>query len=525
MATPCGAIAITVANTNFPANIDFAAGEIDISKQYPTYLGLSDPIQFSLFRVEPLLDQAIDILERALRIRADYDNLAAKQFDAQYDVDNMTRELATRQQEQNSNFNLLKAAETQADVTAQENLVKAYQGSQAISGDLVNFINGNIGEFPYAAGAEAYAMRLPFTQDDWNQYHNDQTAYPFPAPNSPGVQVAPLALEAATVQAQYSVGTDIRRANVQKAADDADFDQASARLGQQGNPPLGVPATSTGMYARLQWNQMNAQFIEQRRQNLITQQEEKQNAIQQVNGALNFTSAMQMLVCRYKRDFGDAAARITQAEQGLEQLYGYIDPVYEATKPPLPALDPGPRFDLWVIWLRDAASWLIRFSQTDQQVTVPVSLKALLKSWDDFTNGKVCEISMDPPPGLPAMARHVRLRGLSVFSSISSDDGDDSDPVQPLQMVITLPSESYCVHLDGSKVNLDQSNIQPTFAGRILPRLIPQQADVLGADNLYNASPFGAWQVQLSNPKVAENLDDIYLDLLLKVQMQTKAGD
>src|ERR1700733_5947474 len=114
MATPCGPITIAGAGTNLPANIDLAAGVLDLSKLSPQYLGLSDAIQFSYLRVEPLLDQATDILERALRIRADYDNLAAKQFDAQYDVDNMGRELAIRQSERTTNFTLLKSGEAQA---------------------------------------------------------------------------------------------------------------------------------------------------------------------------------------------------------------------------------------------------------------------------------------------------------------------------------------------------------------------------------------------------------------------------
>jgi hypothetical protein len=79
--------------------------------------------QFSPRRVEPLLDQSIDILERALRLRAEYDALAAKLFDAEYDVDNLEREFEVQTDEDSSGYNLLPYQQSSADVTAAENYI------------------------------------------------------------------------------------------------------------------------------------------------------------------------------------------------------------------------------------------------------------------------------------------------------------------------------------------------------------------------------------------------------------------
>lgn len=43
---------------------------------------------------------------------------------------------------------------------------------------------------------------------------------------------------------------------------------------------------------------------------------------------------------------------------------------------------------------------------------------------------------------------------------------------------------------------------------------------MLGADNLYNASPYGNWTVQLLSGKdAADSLEDVQIDLILVVQV------
>jgi hypothetical protein len=406
--------------TTYP-NLDSAAGVI-------TY-AVNDP-QFSYLRVEPLIDQAIDILERALRTRADYDVLAAKLFDVQLASLRDSSEIAIEGDEISSGYNALPIQETNAEIESQKSFITDLQQSNAQTKALLNYLAQNRNKLIYAAHAEAGAMRLPWKQADFDD-GGGTTGVPWPTAADGFVRVVDVAQNAAEVQTGFALDTEQYRVSAQDRSETAMLDQARERLGTQGSAE-----TSSGLYAKLQWNQLDAQFRAHRRDALDAQQQMRASALTAESGAINFQDAMNWLIKRYKRDFADACARLTQVSLGLRSLYGYVDQSYARNSNGLPPEVPGPRFDMWLIWVRDAASWLIRFSQTDQQVVVPISLKDLLKDeWNRFMSGQTVPFQLDSLPMFPTAFSNVRMRGLSVFSAYSSDD------YTPLQMIITPPTK------------------------------------------------------------------------------------
>lgn len=66
---------------------------IDIAASLVPITFRSEDAQYSPLRVEPLLCQSMYILQRAVHLRSEYDSLAAKLFQAKYEVDNLTREI------------------------------------------------------------------------------------------------------------------------------------------------------------------------------------------------------------------------------------------------------------------------------------------------------------------------------------------------------------------------------------------------------------------------------------------------
>lgn len=306
------------------------------------------------------------------------------------------------------------------------------------------------------------------------------------------------------------------------------LDRATTQLGNDGidlNP-------LTGLYAKQLADKKSAEYMDQRRNSLVLQRDAKRDAISAPTGALNFQGAMDGLLKRYTSDFGDAVARLTQVSKGLEDLYGYtaadhpLPPVIvrgapEKSEVIIDAGRAGARFDDWIIWVRDAANWLIRFSQTGQQIVVPVSVRSKLnEDWSNFKSGAKTTLLLDPLPNAPDSLRNVRLRGISVYASFSSN----ADLPGPLQFIITVPSSSYSVYQDDPAARHHdirfQDKVRPCYAGRVLPRSAPHPPDVLGADDLYNAGPYGRWAIQLlSHSDTVRNLEDVEIDLLLVVQI------
>jgi len=165
-------------------------------------------------------------------------------------------------------------------------------------------------------------------------------------------------------------------------------------------------------------------------------------------------------------------------------------------------------------------SWLVCFSQLDQNYVLPVSVRQFMKEDEWEAGRKIGEWRFEVPESLFPEQRHVRLRGISAVVVMKRVDEDDRQGVWLAS--ISAPKESFCRHLSGDMVNLNQSQLPICRIGRISTREGTQEADITGAIALHNASPFGKWSIKLNSYSTTRverhELRDLNLDLHLSVR-------
>ena len=95
-------------------------------------------------------------------------------------------------------------------------------------------------------------------------------------------------------------------------------------------------------------------------------------AMTEPGGALNFVEQMRPVQLRFLRDLADAYARLFQAHDGMQAVYGYSYPL------------PDPKdshgwdhsfLDACLAWSRNAVAFITRFAQRDQVVSIPFSIR------------------------------------------------------------------------------------------------------------------------------------------------------
>jgi hypothetical protein len=255
------------------------------------------------------------------------------------------------------------------------------------------------------------------------------------------------------------------------------------------------------------WSNKDIDFRKERTQIArdIVEQKVYQTTLQ--DGVLNYLEKAQPIEARFQLDFREALARLVAVRQGMKELYGYSAdfPVEGSTA----------YFDAVVLWIREAINWLVRFSRLEQNYVLPISLKNLKKKrlaerkdGDNWT----FTISEDLFPN----QRHVRLRGLG--AAVVRDDGAKG----LWQMEITLPKDSSTRHLSGTAVKIDQARVPQCYLGRVVDRSSYRDAEITGINALHNASPFGSWKLAMSHQSTlgtkSSSLDDVQIDLHLAVR-------
>jgi hypothetical protein len=230
------------------------------------------------------------------------------------------------------------------------------------------------------------------------------------------------------------------------------------------------------------------------------------------------------LVLRFRNDLEQSYARLVAASIGLRDIYAF-----DLKNHPVPELlqhdtsnAPGPgstlnddAFDLCVVWVRNAISWLVRITRRDQPIIVTVSVQRLLdlnaNAWSaslaqtgtlQWTIGPITPALV----GIPPEYTLFRLRGITL--SLIPIDSSKQD-VDVWRGLVALPSTQ-----------------QPLtcYAGRVEFRHPVRQPDILGATLLHNLSPFDrTWTIQMSErslggQKMVNSVGDIWLDLHLVAQ-------
>jgi hypothetical protein len=449
-----------------------------------------DDTHFSPFHIEPLVDQAADLFDRAVRDRATWDDLSAKALTLLLELKEYADVDEIHRREEQAGIYDVEAIESEARRQG-EMLNGLYQNSHSerIGDTLTSFYSGQPANDTLNAGVKLAWLSglVPYT---WR----DQVFVGYSQHTYGGVTktVADHAYDGAGVQWNYYLNTRIADLFLQQAV----FNAARAISDEQ----------LAGITARHKWEAANSAFRRERTVVARRYQDIKTKAATEPDGLLNYAKRLPALKERFEHDVRHGFARLTAVAKGMRDVYGYDQPLPDAADPEF--------FDQCLLWSRETIQWLIRFSRQDQSVVWTMSVRDIVgdQRWRDGLNA--AEWHFDVPASTFPEMRHLRLRGVSAaIEGIDEDDGT-------CQVIVRLPQSAVIQHMNGEAVPVDQSIVPPTRISRVTVRTAHRQPDVMGVVALHNASPIGAgWHVRIADavPKrlKLKKFEDLQLDVHL----------
>jgi hypothetical protein len=460
-------------------NADFAIGTIS-----------SDAKKFRFWQVEPLINQAADLLDRGLRDRAAYDELQTKwmqlrtetiQFDYLNKIHNDEIDAGYYELQSTQSGPEKRALEqteigTEAAISFLAQVVKDQFGRGTLDGRITDI-------------AEIAKLTTPANGDRVKELTTAQTNWS-------------LAVENGQLQ------SDVAARNGDKAS---------------------INERRHAREAKATWDTKDVLFQRRRSEVTIFMNEVKKHAMADSGGPYNYLEQMEPIRSRFGKDFHAAYSILLAAQHGLQLLYD--------SKGILPLIIDEPlkgkftSFDACVSWARDAIRFLIIAGQLDQNYVLSLSVKTNMGE-DFFTKalaneGDTVKLTFEVLEARFAAQRLVRLRGISACVV-------ESTPGDTWQMTVRAPVRSigrFVSDADAAEPNkLDQSMVPPVRLGRVQTRQSQREPDVVGLTTLHNVSPLsdpefktaGRWSVEVDrhslNGTDAKSLIDVHIDLLLAVQ-------
>ncbi|MDO1444613.1 hypothetical protein Q0590_00040 [Rhodocytophaga aerolata] len=456
--------------------------------------------EFIPAHIEPLIDQAADLLDRCLRDRATWDELNVKMVDLALELNEYKELDKIHEEEEAAGVYDVNWHTSIADYNAERlNAINSEYNESYISSvsdnhysfDEITKVYGAIqlsawlqGLVPYSYQGQNFAGYGTHT---WNGVAKTSAQH---------YKDAAVAMGTHGLYAQrYSFIAQQYFAQNQK-----DISRAKMK----------------GLIEKAKWDKLNADFL--RRRTLVARkyQDIKTKTATQDDGALNYAKRLVPLKERFHQDFRDALARMKAIEKGLKLIYGY--------NLPLPSDESSiDYFDNCLGWTRSVVQFIIKFSRRELNAIYPVSLRSLLGESNFKSQRKSGTWSFQIKESLFNEMTNIRLRGISL--SIV-DNYTHKDRIWQFQIQAPKDKAVDIRHfLTGQTTTLDQSHLDPCIIGRVVERESFKIPDVVGLTSLYNASPLGKWEIKAlgSMPnKSYEKIDDIQVDLHLAFRWGVK---
>ena len=440
--------------------------------------------EYRYLQVEPLLDQSASLLDRCITDRAQRDLYAVEAFKNKLELEQFFQLEDIHDDEIKAGLYTLPYVRAKLDGSAEQQLsywydLAAKEIDRIISNGAQTFQNQVHGR-ELAAWLAAY----PLKQDGLN---GQDATYGW----NGVVKTKPLHLQdASNLESVEEVNNFLLDTFSQFKTLRGTSDASDSR--------------SSSYSEQAKWSFSDIDFRRRRTQVSRDGAEEKVRQTSMPGGALNYGEKINTLEDRINYDYRETIARLSAVNQGLALLYGYEDPFPDHKK-----------FDSVVLWVRRALNWIIRFTRNEQNYILPLSLRQLKdRRLATDTNHKTAwkfAVSEDMFPN----QRHVRLRGVGGAVRGTAIRG-------LWQATLRVPAQSSCHHLSGQTKVLDQRSVPPVYLGRIAERTPVRDPDVAGINALYNASPFGEWNLALHEKSTdgmeIDAADDIQIELHLAVR-------
>lgn len=468
---------------------------------------------FRFQQVEMLLDQSADLLERALSQRFQWDDLAAKAFNVAAELKEYFALDAIHDEEAKAGFYTHDAVEAKK-LRLSEVLGRDGQEAQVrLLDQIAAFFYTDANIYSQSGSSQVLALLSHLANYDKEAEGTKRTKHTW---NGVTLGSAEHAKDAAANNSYNALNLQAALVQLQ-------------RLNESTNAlTAGAKADSYG--ARHAWEEVNTGFRKRRTEVARSIADQKAIAYSTPEGPLNYRDQMTRIKARYDRDFRDAIARLPACESGMKMIYGYNEPLPASVTKLLKAGTASPTvFDEALIWVRNSIAYLVKFGQLDQRYSVTVSLKSILGK-DGFRKGANvrpwAEWNFEVGDDFFIDQHFVRLRGASVYvipkgSVIKHVEERHSHGVWTAAIRVPVTSEMTHQFVSGqhepTKVKLDQSQIPYCIVGRVAARETMRAPEVVGGVTLFNASPYGTWNLRLS-PKSSEGvgmeeLSDVIVEL------------
>jgi hypothetical protein len=452
--------------------------------------------EFRYNHAEQLLDQVADLLLRGLRDRAEWNDLSVKAFDKAVELQEYWDLDSIHQEEVSKGFYSVAAKESHAILRSELETKLGYQVATDYIDWLLKekFSQAELSRQSKAAQLAAFMASL--------------SAYELPAQGRiithtwDGVAktIPEHMRDSALTQNWFGLVNQYVSTLVHQQTQRTILESSDRRL--------------TGFEARADWERYDVDFRRRRTQVSRALADLKTKAFTEPGGALNYSERMAPIRDRFILDFRDALARLKAAELGLRKIYGYTVPLPTSVSQLFTEGHENTRkaFDECVLWVRGAISWMVKFTQLDQNYVLPLSIKKLTgANWSAGKQTGIWSFKIDNNTWFSEQ-RHVRLRGISAFAV--------SDKKRLWQVLVTPPrTDSKSWHLPNTEVDLDQRHAPVCRLARVASREAVRDPDVGGLASLYNLSPIGSWNLvlrqNLEDVANFNDIDDVHLDLHL----------
>ena len=441
-------------------------------------------------RVEILLNQSADLLERGVKDRNEWDDKAAKYLDMLLEMKQFYELDQLLSLQIKAGYYDLDYKKTKVDFETQKNLQKYYA---EINEKMENVINTKFSESNISL-LQDYLRRINSAAYAFAGFHSDTVAQ---NPTNHGVIYTDL---------QNNAEDNTIAGHVNKGS--LATNQFNLALQKEINQIQKLNYELNSVIASIQKKHSLDQVNWERKYRDI--RKEKDDVIRNIfyskissllspDGILNYANKLKPLRLKFSNDFQEAYAMVLSAEIGLKGIYNYR---VDAPKIMQSNYVPTSFFDECIIWVRDAVNFINSYSQDDQTSKFCFSLRNLIQDRSLFEKG------FESGSWLFTLSENtfsnknaLRLKGLSV--SIIGLSDSYLKPINfdgSFNAVYKLPKNFEYIQTDGAKSNLRLENykaLTEIIINRVHSTSSFKSSELVSNSSLMNLSPLGQWQINI----------------------------
>ncbi len=445
---------------------------------------------FPHLHIEPLLDQTIDLLSRAIGERETANALSSKAFQTKLELEEFRDLDEIHQREITDGAYDIAYTKAYAEYRAESSLLYNLRNSLF----RLNYVINN--RFEYSAINKVYQARIysAFTSNGALFTHSkDYMSYTIQGTDfSLAGKKNDVALELSSIMADWELGNQTFSIHRQR-------DELEGRISAAEERAEGHKKTAEWLRKSIQ-HRFDRLAIS-RRLNA-----EKVQAVTAPAGALNYVEQLNPIKERISFLFQQARQRLISIAKGFSEVYGVSVPLPDNIK----AYN---YLDSCYEWALSASNWLISFQRHDKNVTRQFSVRKLVGD-DAWVRGLQehewkFSLDLDEKPG----TLFPRMRGVSAHTI-------GQELVGTFEFTVTPPVEA-STRTEDKVAIVNQQEIGNVYLGKVSPWSPEYDNDIGGVIATHNASPYGEWHISVGMESTqgisAEYISDILIDIHLAI--------